>query len=144
MSGGWIQGPTRLLRDERGGALVEFAIIIPLLAALVVGVGQYALMIPAYQQMHAAVQSGAVYVMRGGSDTPTVASVSLSGWANKPSDAAVSASKSCTCGSTSAVCSALCLDGSYPRAFINISATGTYTGLTGSQSMSTVQSVRIQ
>jgi Flp pilus assembly protein TadG len=133
-----------LVADARGAAAVEFAIILPILSALVIGVIQYGGMIIANQQMHDGVSSGAVYVMRGGSDAATIKTVSLLGWANQPADATVTVTQVCSCAGVTGACNALCADGSYPNSFTTIAATGTYTGLWGSQSMSASQVVRTQ
>jgi Flp pilus assembly protein TadG len=133
-----------LIADSRGAAAVEFAIILPILSALVIGVIQYGGMIIANQQMHDGVSSGAVFVMRGGSDAATIKTVSLAGWANQPADAAITVTQTCSCAGVTSVCNALCADSSYPQSFTSIAATGTYTGLWGSQSMSATQVVRTQ
>jgi Flp pilus assembly protein TadG len=134
----------RLTTETRGAAAVEFSLIVPFLGALVVGVAQYGGMVIAYQQMHDAVETGAMYVERGGSDMTTTQDISLGAWANKPSDAAVTATHYCTCAGVTSTCTALCADNSYPQAYTQIVASGTYTGLYASRSMSTTHVVRTQ
>jgi Flp pilus assembly protein TadG len=134
----------RLGHEAGGAAAVEFAVAMPFLAALLLGLVQYGGMIMANQQMHDGVSSAAVYVMRGGSDTSAIQSIALSTWPNKPSDAAISIAQGCTCAGSAAICTSLCADATYPQAFTTITATGTYTGVWGSQSMSTAQVVRTQ
>jgi Flp pilus assembly protein TadG len=138
----------RLLRRFRaatdGAALVEFAIVVPILSAFVIGIVQYGGMIVAFQQMHDGVANAAVYVMRGGSDSTTIQGVATAAWRNKPADASVSVTQACSCAGVGQACNVLCADGSYPQAFTTISATGTYTGVWGNQSMSTSQVVRTQ
>jgi Flp pilus assembly protein TadG len=138
-------GRLQRLWDATGGAAaVEFALIIPMLAALVVAIGHYGGMVFANQQMHDGVASAAVYVMRGGSDATAIHNVAYNTWPNKPSDAAVTVSQVCKCGGAAAPCSSLCGDGTYPQTFTTISSTGTYVGPLGSQSMSSSQVVRTQ
>lgn len=139
-----IRAARRLAREVRGAAAVEFAIALPFLSAMLLGVIQYGGMIVANQQMHDGVSSAAVYVMRGGSDTNTIQSIALSTWPNKPSDASISVAQGCTCAGAAAVCTSLCADLSYPQKFTTISATGTYTGVWAKQSMTTSQVVRTQ
>jgi Flp pilus assembly protein TadG len=135
----------RSLRAATGGAAaVEFAIIVPILATFAGGIIQYGGMIVAYNQMHDAVESGATYVMRGGTDATAVQSVTTNSWPHAPADAAVTVRQFCQCAGANAVCSALCADSSYPQSFTTISATGTYAGLWSTSSMSTVQVVRTQ
>lgn len=134
----------RRLNDASGAALVEFALVVPILSAALIGVIQYGGMILANQQMHDGVSAAAVYVMRGGTDATTIKSVAKSTWPNKPSDASVSVSQVCSCAGVNQTCSSLCGDGTYPQSFTTISASGTYAGLWGSQSMSASQVVRTQ
>ena len=134
----------RLGRHGGGAAAVEFAIVMPFLAAMLIGVVQYGGMVIAYQQMHDGVSNAAVYVMRGGSDATTIKSIATSAWPNKPNDATVNVNQACSCAGTTQACNTLCADGSYPQSFTTISASGTYTGVWGNQSMSTSQVVRTQ
>jgi Flp pilus assembly protein TadG len=144
MIGRIFQWARRVAREAGGAAALEFAIALPFLFAMLLGIIQVGGMIVANQQMHDGVASASVYVMRGGSDTNTVQSIALSTWPNKPSDAAISVAQGCTCAGASAVCTSLCGDGSYPQAFTTITATGTYTGVWTNNSMSTSQVVRTQ
>jgi Flp pilus assembly protein TadG len=134
----------RLLPAVDGAAAVEFAIIAPALAALVVGIAQYGGMVIAFQQMHSGVEAGAVYIMRGGSDMTAAKDITLGAWPNKPADAAVTATHACSCAGTSNSCTSLCADGTYPQAFTTISASGTYTGPYANRSMNTTHVVRTQ
>jgi Flp pilus assembly protein TadG len=127
-----------------GAAAVEFALLLPVFVALVVGVIQYGGQIVAYQQMHDGVSTGAVYVMRGGSDATAIHGVAMAGWPNPPSDAAVTVTQACSCAGVGGPCGTLCGDGSYPQAFTTISASGTYAGLMGNQSMSSSQVIRTE
>jgi Flp pilus assembly protein TadG len=127
-----------------GAAAVEFALIVPALATLVLGVIQYGSMVVANQQMHDGVAAGAVYVMRGGTDLTATQSVAMQGWPNPPSNAAITVTQACTCAGASATCGGLCPDNSYPLSYTTIAATGTYVGLMGSQAMSTSQVIRTQ
>jgi Flp pilus assembly protein TadG len=135
----------RRCADARSGAAaVEFAIVLPILAALLIGVIQYGGMIIANEQMHNSVSSGAIYVMRGGTSSTAIHDVAVSAWANKPTDAAITVTQVCTCAGVAGTCSSLCADGTYPQSSTTISATGTYAGLWGNTSMSSSQTVRTQ
>jgi Flp pilus assembly protein TadG len=144
MSRRMFRNLSSLPRAASGGAAVEFALVLPLLTAFIVAIIQYGGMLIAYDQMHDAVSSSAVYVMRGGTNQTAIHDVAVSAWANKPSDASVSVSQTCVCLGVGATCSALCSDGSYPQSFTSIGATGSYTGLWGNQAMSSSQIVRTQ
>ena len=139
-----FQSLRRAARHVGGAAAVEFAIVMPFLAAMLIGVVQYGGMVIAYQQMHDGVSNAAVYVMRGGSDATTIKSIATSAWPNKPADATVNVNQACSCAGVTQVCSTLCADGTYPQSYTTISASGTYTGVWGNNSMSTSQVVRTQ
>ncbi len=134
----------RLRSADSGAALVEFAIVVPILSAFVIGIVQYGGMVIAYNQMHDAVSSGAIYVMRGGSDATAIHDVTVAAWPNAPGDASVNVNQACACAGVTQACNVLCADGSFPQSFTTISASGSYSGLWGSQSMSNTQVVRTQ
>ena len=134
----------RWLAARGGAAAVEFAIVIPILAAMVMGVGQYGGEVIAYQHVHNGVMSGAQYVMRGGSDATAIHDITYQTWPNKPQDAAVVVSEACTCAGAAAGCSGLCPDSSYPQSATTITATGTYIGPFGNQAMTATQVIRTQ
>jgi Flp pilus assembly protein TadG len=139
--------PIRLQRfaaADKGAAMVEFALVAPFLAALIVGVAQYGGMLIAYQKMHNGVESGAVYVMRGGSGVSTIHDVALNAWTTAPADATISVNQACSCSSVVSACTSLCADGSYPQAYTTIGGSATYAGPFSNQAMSTSQTVRTQ
>ena len=132
----------KFARARQGAAAVELALVIPVLAIIVTGVMQYGGMIIAYQQMHNGIASGAIYVMRGGTDATTIQDVALGAWPNQPSNASISVAQFCTCAGVTSSCTSLCSDQSYPLGFTTISGSGTYTGPFGNQSMSATQTIR--
>jgi len=144
MTNGVVARARRVLADQGGAAAVEFAVVAPFLAAVLAGVVQYAGMTMAFERMHDAVSSGAVYVMRGGSSATTIHDLTVSAWSTPPGDAAVTVTQACSCAGTVGTCSTLCADASYPQSFTTITATATYSGLWGSKAMSTTQTVRTQ
>lgn len=144
MTRAFLEPVRRLSQATRGAAAVEFAIVVPFLAAMLIGVIQYGGMIIANQQMHDGVSAAAVYVMRGGSDATNIQSIATSTWPNPPSDAKVTVSQFCSCAGVTSSCSSQCPDLSYPQGYTTIAATGTYTGVWGNQAMSTTQTVRTQ
>ncbi|QUD89386.1 TadE/TadG family type IV pilus assembly protein [Phenylobacterium montanum] len=131
-------------RDEKGAALVEFGLIAPVIAVIVLGVINGATLMLAYNAMRTGVTAGAQYVMSGGQDLPTVQTVAMSAWSGHSSSASVTATKMCLCGSSSSDCSVLCPDQSVPQAFITVSASETYSGPSGTQPIATQEQVRIR
>ena len=134
----------RFAGDQRGAALMEFGILLPIFSIIVLCVAQYGSMIIAYQQMHNAIASSAVYVMRGGTTTATAQTMGLDAWVNKPSDGALTVVASCTCSGSSANCANLCSDGTYTINYTTVTATGTFHGPLANKSMTSTQVVRTQ
>ncbi len=132
----------RIRTDRRGTAAIEFAILLPMLVAMVVGVIQYGGQVVANQQMHNGIASGAMYIMRGGTDTTAIHDIAIGAWPNRPADASISVTQACTCAGVTATCTVLCADQSYPLAFTTLSGSGTYTGPFATQSLSATQVVR--
>jgi Flp pilus assembly protein TadG len=116
----------RRLSDQSGSAAVEFAILGPVLSFAILAMVNVWSFASAVLEARSALESGATYVLQGGSDPATAQSLSLAQWSGKPADASVTASKSCLCASAAAQCSLLCSDGSAPLTVISLHATGTW------------------
>lgn len=108
--------------DQRGGATVEFGLVAPLLAGLVLLIAQGAILGFQFQDMRGAVHSGAQYIMGGGRDPVAVKTVSMSAWAKRPQGGDVAVALTCKCGTTPATCGVLCADKSQPNMFFTIRA----------------------
>lgn len=65
----------RILRERKGQATVELALVLPILLLLLVGVAQVSLLLSAYLTVEASAQEGADLAAIGGSDTAIVARV---------------------------------------------------------------------
>jgi Flp pilus assembly protein TadG len=134
----------RTLRDDRGIAAIEFALIVPVLIGLLLfGVDGW-MRIDAASKMRSGLQAGARYYQSGGSDDVAAANLAMQAWAAAPGDAQVNAVRSCECGGTSASCGSLCANNNLPNAFVSLTATGTYTGFLHSQSLTESDAVRIR
>lgn len=131
------------LRNEKGVAAVEFALVAPVLVLLMVGIGTYGTRIIAYNKMRQAVSTGAEYVMTVSDDTTEVKNLVLSSWDDKPGDASVTVAQACTCAGVTNDCSTSCADGSYPLRYVTINATGTWNDLGGAtKTLTASQQVR--
>jgi Flp pilus assembly protein TadG len=118
------------LQDASGASAVEFAIIVPVLAAVVAGGFDLWQMINRKQDMHAAVAAGVHYYMAGGADDPTGQSISLSSWSHKPSDGTVSIARACICGGVAASCTVVCAATQQaPEVRVTVSANSQWTGM---------------
>jgi Flp pilus assembly protein TadG len=96
------------LKNRGGASAVEFAIITPILAGLLISGWDAWLEINRKQDMHAAVNAGAHYYMGGGTDDPTGQSISVSGWPNRPADGEISIARACTCAGGASSCTTVC------------------------------------
>jgi Flp pilus assembly protein TadG len=134
----------RFQSDERGAAVVEFALVAPIFALAVVIIGDGASLVLHYYDMRAAVSTAAQYVMVGGSDTSSIRSVAISSWTTRPDSGDVSVSSACLCGASTNACNTLCADQSVPRSYTTISATSSFSGTLISQALSAQQVVRVR
>lgn len=133
----------RFLRNASGAAAVEFSLIAPILAMVLIGLGAGGGTILAYNKARQAVSSGAQYAMTGGTDIAAVQAIVLEAWPTKPADAEVQVDQQCFCGAASNACTTNCAsDGDYPVRMTIITATGTYNGLMGAVNLSATQRVR--
>lgn len=115
----------RALRDRRGSAAVEMALLAPVLIAALLAMADLGMLIYERVDMQTAIRAGIQYVMNGGHDPNTAEQVVLQSWPNRPGDAVVEATRFCLCGETVSACDAQCSDQSVPRVFTRITASGT-------------------
>jgi Flp pilus assembly protein TadG len=134
----------RTLRDDRGVAAIEFALILPILVAMVLFGLDGWMRINQVSQMRSALQAGARYYQGGGSDDAAAAQLAMAAWASQPGDAAVNSARACTCGGAGASCSSLCANLDVPHTYVTLTATGTFAGLMHSQSLSESGEVRVR
>lgn len=136
---------TRALKDDRGVAAVEFALILPVLSALIIlGLNGW-LHINQVSQMRSAIQAGSRYYQGGGADDVAAGQLALQAWNHAPANAAVNPVRSCTCGGVGASCSSLCAGNALPNVYVTLTATGTFSGMWGgSQALSETGTVRVR
>jgi Flp pilus assembly protein TadG len=135
----------RALRDDRGVAALEFALIVPIMAALIVGGVDGWLRINQLSQMHSAIQAGARYYQAGGNDDGAAAQLALQAWSHSPQDAQVTTARSCTCGGVGASCSSLCTGSALPNVYVTLTATGRFSDLVlGAQALNEGGTVRVR
>lgn len=109
-------------RDARGGAMVEFGLVAPLLVAVFIGIASGGILILKYNAAHTAVSSAGLYLMAGGTNLEAARQAALSAWPGASGAAQVTATRDCRCGATVASCSVLCADANPPRTFVTLSA----------------------
>jgi Flp pilus assembly protein TadG len=114
----------RFALELRGAAAIEFAIIVPVLAVIVLMISDASNVAVGGSRMESALRSSVQYVMNGGVDMAQAQAVGLQAWQGKPSNATLSVSSVCKCGSGAGICGQICSDGSLPQTFVTATATG--------------------
>lgn len=135
---------SRFRTDQRGVAALEFALIAPLLATLLLVGADTWLTVSQNEDMRTALQSGARYYETGGSDDPTAQLVVQHAWPSMPADGSTSVARSCTCGTSPADCATLCPGSNPPSVFLTLTTQGTFTGLMHSRVLSQSDAVRVR
>lgn len=133
----------RTFRAASGGAAVaEFALIVPVLGALLLGVSDVGRVVYDRTDLHAAVRSGAQYYMAGGEDSAEAAAIVDQSWTNRPPNSRIEVVRCCKCAEEDAPCGQLCADGSVPDIFHEIEAIAYFTGVFGEYQVSVAETVR--
>jgi len=132
------------LRNDKGAAAVEFAVIVPVLAAILVGLMVAWEPATAMLQMRAAVHAGATYVRQGGTNDTHTRSVVISSWEDKPASSSVSVSRQCLCGQTVSACTTICADQTPPSVYVTVAATSSNPEFAFGQSLSSSEVVRVR
>jgi Flp pilus assembly protein TadG len=115
----------RFFRHNGGVSAVEFALIAPMLIALLASIVTGWTYSNQLMKMRTAVKSGANYVLQGGVDLDSAKNAVLMSWSTKPGDATVQVVRQCTCSGTVSACSTVCAgNGSIPNMSVIITATG--------------------
>jgi len=135
-------------RNRDGAAAVEFGLIAPIVAAVLVGVATVGGSILAYSKMRQAVSSGAQYALAVDDDADAVADVVRAAWPTRPESATVTSVKACYCAEapdTATDCSTNCSNGDYPKMYITVDASRPYTTFGGdSITLRASQKVRLR
>lgn len=112
----------RLLHDRRGGAAVEFAIIAPVLGAILAVLVSVWGDATTVLRMRAAVHAGAGYLRTPAADPELTRDVVIQTWEEMPAGAEISVQTSCLCGETAGGCAVLCPSGDPPAVYVTIRA----------------------
>jgi len=114
---------------RRGAAAVEFSLMLPVLAIMLIGVVDVGIIAYERTDMSQAIRAGAQYFMAGGSDFDRAAQVVRNSWSEAPSDAIVSVDRFCQCAEVPNACNQNCPDGSVPAAYARITASAQVEGI---------------
>jgi Flp pilus assembly protein TadG len=133
---------SKFIASHRGNAAVEFAIVVPLLAGIVVTVADVANIGTGVGEMNIAVRAAIQYAMNGGTDMMVAKNQALNAWQNEPSGGTMTVVQSCTCSGASHSCSTTCSDGSSPYVFVTATAKATFHGSMVTQSKTVTEKLR--
>ncbi len=135
----------KIRRDKRGTSAVEFALIAPLMAGVVVGLADVNAMGVGAANMQTAVRAGAQYAMSGGTDATTAQTKADTAWTKKPAGGTISASRVCKCASTVQDCNTPCTaTNQWPDMYMTVTATGHFGGNFYSMNKTITETVRVR
>ena len=130
--------------DRRGVAVVEMALIAPVIAVLALLSFEVWQSASRSEDMRVALKSAAQYYMNGGTDDAAARALVLSAWPQAPADADVAISRSCACAAVVHACTSLCPDGEPPAALITLSATATQSTAVLNKTLAEQRVVRVR
>lgn len=123
---------SRLKRNMSGIAAVEFALITPVLAIILIGLIDIGRFVSDRGKMTRAIQTGSHYFMVGGDDGDRARQIISGNLSNAFGDRyapQVSVAQFCTCAAVTHACNTNCSDGTVPNAFYNLKISATYKGI---------------
>lgn len=119
--------------DSRGVAAIEFAMIVPVLLFMMVGVTDLGMGLYADMQVQNAAQAGAQYAIAHGYTASSISTAVTSATSFSGITVSAGPTKFCGCpsstGVTTATCSSTCDNGTSAGTYVTVSASGTYTTL---------------
>lgn len=132
------------LRSRKGNVAIEFALIAPILVALLIGVIDYGRFTFERSDMLAAGRSGAQYFMAGGTDPVRAQTIIQTSWSHMPTNGVVDVQRVCECQSVAAQCNQPCSDGTVPLSYAVINLGGTIDGIFLDLSARSEERVRVR
>jgi Flp pilus assembly protein TadG len=118
----------RFVSDSGGAAAVEFALIVPVLAGLVVAIDDVSSISTGTAAMQTASRAAIQYAMAGGTDMNAARTLGMQAWDQKPSDANMTVVQACLCATVVSDCNAPCPDNSVPTKWVTVDVQGTFGG----------------
>lgn len=119
------------LLDNRGTAIVEFAVVVPVLGVLTVGLAEFGLAYYAQSQVAVAAQTGLRYAYANGYNSTAISSAVTGSSSQITINATPAPSTFCGCVVSNAIvsasCSSTCASGGSPATYVSVSAQTTYT-----------------
>ena len=144
----------RLVRQSRGNAALEMALIAPALVFMLVGVGDFGMAAYRKMQVQHAAQAGAEYAILHGFDAASITTAVTGATAFNGVTATPAPAQSCGCASgttvAAATCGSTCASGLAAGVYVTVSSQGSYTtilpypGMPSSLAFASTSVVRIQ
>jgi Flp pilus assembly protein TadG len=132
----------KILGDERGAAAIEFGLVLPVLAGIVILLPDTTETAVGAINMDGAVRAGIQYAMNGGTNTSSIQTYATRNWISKPNGATMNASLACYCDSSTITCGQPCTGAT--SSYVTVAATATVGGNMISVPLSKTQTVRVQ
>jgi Flp pilus assembly protein TadG len=120
----------RLTGDRRGNAAVEFALGLPIVAALLSGIVDFGMMVRATNALQTAARAGAAYAAKYPDDGAGIARVATASAQLDPATLSVTATQSCECDGGAAPCGTACPGGEILNVHVSVRVAQPYRPLT--------------
>ncbi len=121
---------TRVGCDRRGTAIVDFGLIVPMLALMVLAVSDIGLGVRRKMQVENAVQTAAAYAIARGFDAAAVTSIVTGSVNGVTINASPAPTQFCGCATGTAIaaatCGSICPNGNAAGTYVTISAQSSY------------------
>jgi Flp pilus assembly protein TadG len=122
-----VEPSISLSQDRSGAAAVEFAMVLPILCVVLLGIIDGWSFVTSSLSMRAGVKTAANLLMEGAANDTATQAIALSSWNNPPADAQVTIVRQYVCGSTAVGSTTLCGGTKAPAILVQITATATWT-----------------
>ncbi|QND64260.1 pilus assembly protein [Mesorhizobium loti] len=115
-----------ILGDDAGVAAVEFAMVLPILCLVLLGILDGWSYVTSSLSMRAGVKTAANLVMSGSTDDAAIQAVAIASWENRPEDGQVTLGRIRMCGTTVVDASTMCSGPKVPSIYVQIQASATW------------------
>ena len=129
---------------RNAASAIEFAIIAPLLALIVITLGDVATIATGVGEMQTAIRASIQYAMNGGLDMTIAQTQGVNAWDSKPANGTLTATTACYCAAAGADCQTPCADNSAPEKVVTVTASGTLGGNTIQRNETITEKVRVR
>lgn len=116
-----------ILSDKAGVAAVEFAMVLPILCLVLLGILDGWSYVTSSLSMRAGVKTAANLIMEGSAEDAVTQAAAIASWENRPADGQVTLSRIYMCGATVVDASTLLCSGQKARSiYVQIQASATW------------------